>query len=252
MVGFMKKNSKTKIGKLIYLYMCLIFQKTTIIILIISFILMLLGLILFSNPSQVQSDYILAANDIHKAFFQQGVLLTQIFNIIIIVSVVIVINITSNAFDLFFISSTSRYKICLAKFICMILFSLLITMVEMLLIYLIAFLRFNRLMFIKEMFISNIFIIITLVFDSLLSLCTSTLISSIFVPMMFLFISIIIKVIINNYNNVNDLISLFYPVIELNNKNVIEMENFYIIGVWIVLLLFLYISIYNVKEIKNI
>lgn len=245
-------KDKNRIGKLIYLYMCLIFQKATIIILAISFILMTLGIILFSNPQLKEADYISAINEIHTSYFQQSILLIQIFNIIIITSVVISINISSSSFDLFFISYSPRYKICLAKLISIILFSLLIVMLEMILLYTVAYIRYDKLIFIKEMFISNIFIFVSLIFEALLSLALSTFASSIFVPMMVLFISVIIKVIINNYNKINEFISLFYPVMDLNQNYIIVMDNFLVICIWIILLFFLYVSIYNVKEMKNI
>lgn len=244
-------NKKGKLGKLIYLYMCLIFQKTTIFILLISFILMSLGLVLFSNPSLKQADYIMAINEIHNLYFNQGILLIQIFNIIMVITVVIVINISSSPFDIFFIPHTSRRVVCLAKVIAIVLFSILISMLEVILLFSIAFFRFNRLIINKEMYISYLNIFLALIFDSLFSLCATTLISSIFIPMLILFVSVIIKVIINNYTKISDFISLFYPVINVNKNNIIEMDNTLIILIWIILLYFLYISLYNIKEVSS-
>ena len=110
-------RNKYKLNSLISLYISYIFQKGTIIIFSISLLLMLVFLILISNPWMNNTTYLLSSKDIHKAYLEQGIFIIQVFNSVIIAILVIQLFINSNSFDTLFISYAKRKNIVYMKLI---------------------------------------------------------------------------------------------------------------------------------------
>lgn len=244
-----KKNYKMR--SLISLYLNYIFQKTTLIVLGLSLLLMVVIMIIIANPSLSEVDYLLGYKDIHNSYFEQALFVIQVFNSIIVTTVVITIIINSISFDSLFVSYVPRYAICIAKIIAITTIILAINLFEVIVIYLIPLLKY-------DLYKTNIsdmtlvfYLLLTTFFELMLEVCLSTLIPVIFVPMSFLFIFIVMKSLMHSMNKVKNIISAFIPVIETSGSSF--TTNGVLVGlIWIIVLAFMYFSIYNVKDLKNI
>ncbi len=245
------KKKNYKITSLISLYLNYIFQKTTLIVLLISLFLMVTILVVIANPSLSDTDYLLGFKDIHNAYFEQSLFVIQVFNSIIVTTVVITIIINSISFDSLFVSYVPRYIICISKLCAILIIIFGIILFEVMIVYLIPLLKYDLYKTSIENFSLLGYLLLTTFFELMLEVFLSTLIPTIFVPMSFLFIFIVMKAIMHSLNRVKDIISSFIPVIETSDS--IYTSNGILVGmIWIILLSFLYFSIYNVKDLKII
>ncbi|MCR5647412.1 MAG: hypothetical protein K6F81_03940 [Acholeplasmatales bacterium] len=245
------KKKNYKITSLISLYLNYIFQKTTLIVLLISLFLMITILVVIANPSLSDTDYLLGFKDIHNAYFEQSLFVIQVFNSIIVTTVVITIIINSISFDSLFVSYVPRYIICISKLCAILIIMFGIILFEVMIVYLIPLLKYDLYRTSIENFSLLGYLLLTTFFELMLEVFLSTLIPTIFVPMSFLFIFIVMKAIMHSLNRVKDIISSFIPVIETSDS--IYTSNGILVGmIWIILLSFLYFSIYNVKDLKII
>ena len=245
------KKKNYKITSLISLYLNYIFQKTTLIVLLISLFLMITILVVIANPSLSDTDYLLGFKDIHNAYFEQSLFVIQVFNSIIVTTVVITIIINSISFDSLFVSYVPRYIICISKLCAILIIIFGIILFEEIIVYLIPLLKYDLYRTSIENFSLIGYLLLTTFFELMLEVFLSTLIPTIFVPMSFLFIFIVMKSIMHSLNRVKDIISSFIPVIETSDS--IYTSNGILVGmIWIILLSFLYFSIYNVKDLKII
>ena len=245
------KKKNYKITSLISLYLNYIFQKTTLIVLLISLFLMVTILVVIANPSLSDTDYLLGFKDIHNAYFEQSLFVIQVFNSIIVTTVVITIIINSISFDSLFVSYVPRYIICISKLCAILIIIFGIILFEVMIVYLIPLLKYDLYRTSIENFSLLGYLLLTTFFELMLEVFLSTLIPTIFVPMSFLFIFIVMKAIMHSLNRVKDIISSFIPVIETSDS--IYTSNGILVGmIWIILLSFLYFSIYNVKDLKII
>ena len=247
----MEKKKNYKITSLISLYLNYIFQKTTLIVLGISLLLMITILVIIANPSLSDADYLLGYKDIHNSYFEQALFVIQVFNSVIVTTVVITIIINSISFDSLFVSYVPRYVICIAKIFAITIIILAINLFEVMVIYLIPLLKYD----LYKPNISDLtlilYLFLTTFFELMLEVSLSTLIPIIFVPMSFWFIIIVMKSIMHSMNKVKNIISAFIPVIETSGSTF--STNGILVGIiWIIVLAFMYFSIYNVKDLKNI
>ncbi len=247
----MEKKKNYKISSLISLYLNYIFQKTTLIVLLISLILMVTILFVIANPSLKETDYLLGFKDIHNSYFEQSLFVIQVFNCIIITTLVITIIINSISFDSLFVSYVPRYAICISKVCALIIVVLGIILFEVLVLYLIPLLKYDLYKTeISDLSLIGSLMLITL-FELMLEICISTIIPTIFIPMSLLFLFVIAKSLMHSMNKIKNILSTFIPVIDYSSNAF--LSNGVLVGIiWIILLSFLYFSVYNVKDLKII
>ena len=241
---------KYKIRSLINLYISYIFQKGTIIVLLITLSLMSLFLVLISNPWLPNTDYLLSPTDIHRGYFEQGIFIIQVFNSVIVATLVIQMIINSNSFDTLFISYIDRKNITYIKLVTLSLVLMALILFEVLILYLVPIFRYSM----YKMEIENIVIIpylmITILFELSISMLLSILFQSIFVPMGILFTSIIIKA-ISSIANVKKIFSYFIPIIYIDKMNsVVDIKALMVGLVLSIVFVLIYIRIYKYKDIK--
>ncbi len=245
------RKRKNKLWNLINLYFEFSFQKSTIIIGILSILIMIFGIYFVSNPWLIKSEYLEASKDYHFMFLSQSLLIIQIFNSIIVTTIVISLTIQSYAFDILFISYIPRKKICLSKIIVLYLLCLLLCGFEILLIYSIGFIRFSNFTFSYEVLNSYFFLFLSLLFECMVSLNISTIFPILFTPMVFLFVSLVLKIICNNFDIIYKGLSTAIPLVKINYMQIIfEIKNPVLTILWIILFALLYISIYEIKDIR--
>lgn len=247
----MKKKKNYKISSLVSLYLNYIFQKKILFILGLSLLIMVVILILIANPSLSSDEYLLSYNDIHVAYFEQSLFVVLLFNSVIITTIDIVIIIDSKPFDSLFLSYVPRYLICIVKLIVVFLTMLLIILIEVIALYLIPLIAYKLYKTNIDDLYTVILLLVSTMFELMIEVSLSTLISSIFVPMTMLFIFIVIKVLVQSMNRIKNILSHLMPIIEIKNQAI--YSNGLIIGIiWIILLSFIYYSIYNIKDLKLI
>ena len=245
------KKKNYNLMSLTSLYLNYIFQKTTLIVLGLSLILMTVILLLIANPSLSNTDYLMGYKDIHNSYFEQGLFVIQVFNSIIVTTVVITIIINSISFDSLFVSYVPRYIICLSKIFAIFIIIFGIILFEVIVLYLIPLLKYDLYKTDLGDFKLIGYLLLITFFELMVEVFISTLIPTMFAPMTFLFIFIVMKSIIHSMNKVKNIISAFIPVIETSNSSF--TSDGIIVGlIWIILLSILYISVYNVKDLKII
>ena len=92
------------------------------------------------------------------------------------------------------------------------------------------------------------FLFMSLLFEGALQLMFSTLIQSIFIPVVISFVAIVLRVMSSNYTNLNKILCKYWPIIKIGN--IVSFDSFYFILIWSILLLILYFCIYSIKDLK--
>ena len=100
-------------------------------------------LVVIANPSLSDTDYLLGFKDIHNAYFEQSLFVIQVFNSIIVTTVVITIIINSISFDSLFVSYVPRYIICISKLCAILIIIFGIILFEVIIVYLIPLLKYD-------------------------------------------------------------------------------------------------------------
>ena len=246
----MKREKELRIKTLINLYFDYIIQKSTLIVLILSFALMT-GIFLLISKNLNVSSYIEQYNEIHILYIRQALLIIQIFNSVIITTFVIQLGIHSESFDVLFVSYISRKKICITKIIVLLIISFFIALFEMLIINIVGNISFNMYIISYKEILSSLYIFISIIFEGLIGIVICSIASNMFIPMSILFIFVIIKILCNNSIKFYNLISSIFPILGYNRANTgIESSPIYIGVIWIILLGVLYNSIYSLKNLK--
>ena len=111
MVKFMKRKKECSIIDLSTLYLSYIFNKITLIIFLVAIIFIVLALLFLANPNLDLEEYILNPSSFHQNYFVQSLFILEIFNGIIIQTLVILLSIQSNSFDALFIGRMKRIRI---------------------------------------------------------------------------------------------------------------------------------------------
>lgn len=243
----MKKRRET--SSLISLYFCLVFQKSTIFILFLGILLTATSLIIIANPFLDNTIYQESFSDIQKSYLTQSIFIIELFNSIILIALIIAININSSSFDFLFLSYISRTKICLSKIITIILIDFLITLINSIVLYAIPLILYDKFTFSTDLLILSCYLFLIFVFESSISLFFSTLIPSIFIPIIVSFISIIVRVLSMNFTKINKYINNYLPIIKIGKK--IACEAYISTLIWLFILFLLYICVYSIKDLKN-
>lgn len=244
----MKKNYKLK--SLIELYISYIFQKGTLIIFGISILLMLIFVILVSNPFLENQQYLLSAKDIHRGYFEQALFIIQVFNTVILSTIVIQIIINSTSFDALFISYVNRKNIAYSKIISLFIVLSLLILFEVLILYLVPIFRFS--LYKPEIgdLVIIFYLAISIVFEIMISILFTTAFKSIFMPMALLFTSIILKA-ISSIGNLREILSYIIPMIYLDDMRAkLELKTIIISLVISLIAGILYLYIYKRRDLK--
>lgn len=248
----MHQKQRYKYSKLFSIYFNFIFQKSTLIIFLLSIIILSICLLLCSNPGYDKIDYIKYSSDFHLMYFKQSNLIIQIFNSIIVVTFVISITLQTNNFDVLFISYTSRNKIALFKIINISIILFLLIIYELALFLGIGLIFYSDFIPNITTFFSFFGMYIIMMFEFSVCILFTSFIPIILTPMIFLFVFFVIKLLCNNYNMISNFFSKLIPIININQKNLyFEIHNPILCIIWILLLLIIYINIYTIKDLKQ-
>lgn len=245
----MKKNNH-KISSLIGLYISYIFQKGTLIIFGVSLILMLVFLVIVANPWLENYQYLLSSKDIHRGYLEQAVFIVQVFNSVILATIVIQIIINSSSFDSLFVSYVNRRNIAIAKILALGIVLFLLILFEVFILYLIPTFKFSLYKPDVKDLIIILYLSISIVFELMLSIFLTTLTQSIFMPMALLFASIILKA-ISSIAKLRDILAYFIPMIYIDDMSAkLELKTVIIAGVLSIAFSFLYFNLYSSKDLK--
>ena len=242
------KKRKKQLLSLTSLYLCLVSSKITLIIFIIGFILSGLFLTFIANPMMDNMVYLSNYNDIHNSYFNQSLFIIELFNSILLIAIIITLSINSNSFDSLFISYVKRNKIILSKLITLIIIILVIITFDSLILFSIPLILYQNYSLSIESLKIFLFLFLSLLFEAAIELMLTTLIQSIFIPIILSFISIVFRVMSTNYTNVNVILSKYWPIIKIGNM--VSFDCLYIVIIWTILLLILYFCIYSIKDLK--
>lgn len=247
----MKKRRSYKFSALLPLYSGFVFQKATFLVFVFTLFLMTLSIYFLSNPWLPMAEYAQSWDDFHALYFQQSLLILQIFNSILTAVLSIFLGIQAKSFDILFISHVSRRKICCVKLITAAGIGFLLCLYELVLVVGIAFLRYSRFIPDQNCFFGFGYIYLSFLFEYLWGILLTTLLPIIFVPMSGLCLSLILRIVVNNSPSAAKNLSAFFPVLQMDKSGLsYGLDYPYLIAVWIVLLFFLYICIYDVRDIR--
>ena len=93
-------------------------------------------------------------------------------------------------------------------------------------------------------FISFLYLFLLILFEFIISFSVTELINNIFSIIIILFISVIYKIIVSNYNVIKDYTKLFIPNLSFDYKTMcLTINNPLILGIWILSFVFIYMEI---------
>jgi len=232
----MKKEKSFSLMTLVKLYSSFLFQKTTIIIFSIALVLILGIIIYLSNPFMNVNDYLVGYKEIHLNFFLQSFFVLQLFNSVIIATISISLIIQAQSFDTLFLSHTSRCKLCISKIITSSIVLFLLVAYEILLIIIIPLIRFPLFNINKDIIFSLFYLFLSTLTESIISF-------------LFMFISVVIKLLCNNFTNFKNIFTKIIPFVDVSYDG-IKFDAFMLTPIWILLFGMLFLSIYSIKDLK--
>ena len=245
-----KEEKRFNPKALFYLYLNFILNKKTIIAILLS--LSFLALSLF-YISRIDDEAIYLANllNYHQSYFNLSLLIINILNGILISFLVINLSINSLNFDILFISYVKRYKLSLIKLITIFIILFIILCFEFGIMALISLINFKCYKLSNETILSFFYNYISIIFEALISIGLTEIFNVIITPLFILFLFLVIRILMNNYQKLKDLFFDYIPYIIYNSKkNIFEFGNSLISVIIILALIILYIQIYSIKDIK--
>lgn len=245
----MKRRDIKKIISLSSLYLNYIFQKSTIIIFSVSLALMVFAIIFIANPAYDRNQYFLSINGFHEKYFTQSLFVLGIFNGIFVATVVILLFLQSNSFDSLFLSNTKRNTLVSSKVISSFILFLLMSLFEFILLFGIPLFLYPSYKMEYTSLLTILYLFISMVFDYSISIVLVILVPTIFSPMVILFLSTIKNMVVSAFTNLKDILAEIIPILSYTNSQ-IEMKSIYIIPLFSLLLLAIYYSCYNIKDIR--
>ncbi|MBR3618067.1 MAG: hypothetical protein IKN46_05255, partial [Acholeplasmatales bacterium] len=121
---------------------------------------------------------------------------------------------------------------------------------EVLLLVIVPLIRYPLYKISDQTILYFIYLYISTITETITSFLISTAIPIIIAPMILMFISIVIKLLSNNFTIFKDFTSKIIPIINVNERG-ISLDSLMVIPIWIVLFSLLYLSIYYVKDLKQ-
>ena len=245
-----KEERKNNPNVLINLYLNFLLNKKIMIIMSILMFFLIISLIYISKIDN-EIDYLGNPNSFHQSYFNLALLLINILNSVLISFFVINLSINSLNFDILFISYIKRYKLSIYKLLTIFLIMLLILLIEFVIIMLIALLRFKLYVLSNMAILTFLYNYIAVIFELLISIGLTEIFNLFITPLFVLFIFLILKILMNNYVKIKELFFDYIPYITYNSKeNIFEFGNPLIIILLVFALIFIYIQIYSIKDIK--
>lgn len=246
-----KKEEKRKnLKALVSLYSSFILNIKTIIAIIISLSFLAVALIYLSK---IDDNVSYMANPIlyHQSYFNLAILIISMLNGILISFFVLNISINSLSFDVLFISFVKRTKLSLIKLITIFIILFLLLALEFIIIMLIALLQFKCYKITKDVVITFSYSFISIAFEALISIVLTEIFNVIITPLFVLFLFLIIRLLMNNYEKIKDLFFDYIPYLIYNSKeNIFEFGNPIVSITLIFSLIIIYIQIYSIKDLK--
>ncbi|MBQ3253529.1 MAG: hypothetical protein IJA65_03145 [Acholeplasmatales bacterium] len=246
----MKKEKGHNLLSLVSLYTGYTFQKLTLIIFIMSLVLMTGFLVLLSNPNISMDIYYNSSDDIHINYLSQGTFIIQLFNSIIIATMTISLIINAITFDSLFISYTSRNKIAISKVIVVLVIMLLLTLFETLILHFIPVLVYSKYQIDIKDILGFLYLYSYTIIEAFFSILVTMILPSVITPMISIFMFIVVRLLSNNITDVKNITKQILPIIEVNSSKLV-CETIYLAPIWCILIVLLYISIYNIKDLKQ-
>ena len=222
----MKKEEKRKnLKSLFSLYGSFILNFKTIIAIIISLIILACALYYLSRIDD-SKNYMENPLIYHQSYFNLAILIINLLNGVLIAFLVMNISINSLSFDILFIPYIKREKISIIKLLTIFIILFILLTMEFIIISLIALIQFKCYKIDFNFVLSFYYSFISLIFETLISIALTEIFNVIITPLFVLFIFLIIRVLMNNYNKIKDLFYDYIPYLIYNSKeNVFEFGN---------------------------
>ena len=243
----MKKNNIIKLSSL---YLNFSFQKVTIIIFSLSLILMTTFMFIISNPWITNEEYLLNYEGFHDNYFRLSLLIIEIFNGIIIASFIITLIINANSFDFLFISNNKRMYLSISKIITLLLILFALTLFEFIILNVVALIRYSLYKININSILILLFIFLSMIFEAGLSMLLTTLVNSIFIPMIILFVGIIIRLLSSSFPKIEEITSKIFPIINISGTDII-FNSYLVTPILSILFYIIYVFYYNIKDLKD-
>ena len=243
----MKKNN---IIKLTSLYLNFTFQKVTIIIFSLSLILMTIFMFIISNPWITNEEYLLNYEGFHDNYFRLSLLIIEIFNGIIIASFIITLIINANSFDLLFISNNRRIYLSISKIITLVLILFALSLFEFIILNVVALTKYSLYKININSILILLFIFLSMIFEAGLSMLLTTLVNSIFIPMIVLFVGIIIRLLSSSFPKIEEITSNMFPIINISGNDIV-FNSYLVTPILSILFYIIYVFYYNIKDLKD-
>jgi len=243
----MKKNNIIKLSSL---YLNFSFQKVTIIIFSLSLILMTTFMFIISNPWITNEEYLLNYEGFHDNYFRLSLLIIEIFNGIIIASFIITLIINANSFDFLFISNNKRMYLSISKIITLLLILFALTLFEFIILNVVALARYSLYKININSILILLFIFLSMIFEAGLSMLLTTLVNSIFIPMIILFVGIIIRLLSSSFPKIEEITSKIFPIINISGTDII-FNSYLVTPILSILFYIIYVFYYNIKDLKE-
>ncbi len=243
----MKKNNIIKLSSL---YLNFSFQKVTIIVFSLSLILMTTFMFIISNPWITNEEYLLNYEGFHDNYFRLSLLIIEIFNGIIIASFIITLIINANSFDFLFISNNKRMYLSISKIITLLLILFALTLFEFIILNVVALARYSLYKININSILILLFIFLSMIFEAGLSMLLTTLVNSIFIPMIILFVGIIIRLLSSSFPKIEEITSKIFPIINISGTDII-FNSYLATPILSILFYIIYVFYYNIKDLKD-
>ena len=245
----MRRKEGRKWINLISLYLNYVFQKSTVIIFLVSILFMILALIIIINPNFDMDLYKINPASFHEKYFMQSLFVLSIFNGILVTTISIIYMLQSNSFDALFLSYTKRSMLCISKIIAAGILFLLLAIFEFVLLYGLPLFLYPSFKMDPKALLTIAYIFSSMLFDFALSIVLVVLIPNIFSPMVILFLAIVKNMLTTSFLWVKDIGGEILPIL-CYKDGYISMQSIYITPIFSLLLFLVYFSIYNIKDIK--
>ena len=247
----MKKEEKRKNFKALFsLYGSFILNLKTIIAIFISLSILALALYYLSRIDDMKS-YMANPLIYHESYFNLSILIINLLNGILIAFFALNISINSLSFDILFIPYVRRGRLSIIKLLTIFIILFILLTLEFIIISLIALFQFKCYKMDYNFVISFYYSYISIIFEALVSIALTEIFNVIITPLFVLFLFLIIRILMNNYNNIKDLFYDYIPYLIYNAKdNLFEFGNSIVSITLIISLIIIYIQIYSIKDIK--
>ena len=241
---------KGNLRNLLILYLNYIFQKSTIIVFSVSLVLISISLLIISNPWIDFEAYKISPIDFHMNYFTQSLLVLEIFNTILVTTIVIILMLQSTSFDLLFLSHTKRSIVSLSKILSSLMVFLYLSIFEFIIMYLYPLIFYEEFKLEYKDLMTILILFLSMAFTYSISIVLTSIIPSIFLPMLVLFLSLIKSVLTSSFSSVKKVLVDILPIAFFDD-GVIKMNSTLPVFVFIIIFIMIQVTIYNIRDIRT-